>query len=67
MSRLLNDVHLIKLMSTQVLADFFRVSAMAPAMLILVLLTIVLSVFVLVVWPWMGMAVVHPGSGGSAP
>ncbi len=38
LSRLLNDVHLIKLMSTQVFADFFRVSAMAPAMLILVLL-----------------------------
>jgi ABC-type multidrug transport system fused ATPase/permease subunit len=38
MSRLLNDVQRIQRVSTQVLADLVRVGAMAPAMLILVLL-----------------------------
>jgi subfamily B ATP-binding cassette protein MsbA len=62
MSRLLNDVHLIKLMSTQVLADFFRVSAMAPAMLILVLLyDWKLTLFALIVLPVMGYPVVRLG------
>ena len=37
LSRLLNDVNLIKLMSTRLLADSVRVGAMGPAMLALVL------------------------------
>ncbi len=62
LSRLLNDVHLIKLMSTQVFADFFRVSAMAPAMLILVLLyDWKLTLFALIVLPVMGYPVVRLG------
>ena len=62
LSRLLNDVHLIKLMSTQVFADFFRVSAMAPAMLILVLVyDWKLSLFALIVLPVMGYPVVRLG------
>jgi subfamily B ATP-binding cassette protein MsbA len=62
LSRLLNDVHLIKLMSTQVFADFFRVSAMAPAMLILVLIyDWKLTLFALIVLPVMGYPVVRLG------
>ncbi len=62
LSRLLNDVHLIKLASTQVFADFFRVAAMAPAMLILVLIyDWKLTLFALIVLPVMGYPVVRLG------
>ncbi len=62
MSRLLNDVNIIKLMSTQLFADFFRVSAMAPAMLILVLLyDWKLTLFALIVLPVMGYPVARLG------
>ncbi len=62
LSRLLNDVHLIKLMSTQVFSDFFRVSAMAPAMLVLVLIyDWKLTLFALIVLPVMGYPVVRLG------
>ncbi len=62
LSRLLNDVHLIKLMSTRVLADAFRVGAMAPAMLILVLVyDWRITLFSLIVLPLMGYPVVRLG------
>lgn len=62
LSRLLNDVHLIKLMSTQVFSDFFRVSAMAPAMLALVLIyDWKLTLFALIVLPVMGYPVMRLG------
>jgi len=62
LSRLLNDVHLIKLMSTQVFSDFFRVAAMAPAMLVLVLIyDWKLTLFALVVLPVMGYPVMRLG------
>jgi len=62
LSRLLNDVHLIKLVSTLVLADLFRVAAMAPAMLILVLVyDWKLTLFALIVLPVMGYPVVRLG------
>jgi subfamily B ATP-binding cassette protein MsbA len=62
LSRLLNDVHLIKLMSTQVFADFFRVAAMVPAMLALVLIyDWKLTLFALTVLPVMGYPVLRLG------
>ncbi len=62
LSRLLNDVHLIKLMSTQVFSDFFRVAAMAPAMLVLVLIyDWKLTLFALIVLPVMGYPVMRLG------
>jgi len=62
LSRLLNDVHLIKLMSTRLLADFVRVGAMAPAMLILVLVyNWRMTLFALIVLPVMGYPVLRLG------
>jgi len=59
LSRLLNDIHLIKLMSTRLLADFV---AMGPAMLILVLIyDWRMTLFALVVLPVMGYPVVRLG------
>ena len=62
LSRLLNDVHQIKLLSTHLLADFVRVGAMAPAMLILVLIyDWRMTLFALIVLPVMGYPVVRLG------
>ena len=62
LSRLLNDVQLIKLMSTRLLADFVRVGAMAPAMLVLVLIyDWRMTLFALIVLPVMGYPVVRLG------
>jgi subfamily B ATP-binding cassette protein MsbA len=62
LSRLLNDVHLIKLMSTRLLADTVRVGAMGPAMLILVLIyDWRMTLFALVVLPLMGYPVLRLG------
>jgi len=62
LSRLLNDMHLIKLMSTLVLADAFRVGAMAPAMLALVLIyDWRMTVMALIVLPLMGYPVMRLG------
>ena len=62
LSRLLNDVHLIKLMSTRLLADFVRVGAMGPAMLILVLIyDWRMTLFALIVLPVMGYPVLRLG------
>ena len=62
LSRLLNDVHLIKLMSTRVLADTVRVGAMGPAMLILVLIyDWRMTLFSLIVLPLMGYPVLRLG------
>ncbi|MCW8985693.1 MAG: ABC transporter ATP-binding protein/permease [Thermoanaerobaculales bacterium] len=62
LSRLLNDVHLIKLMSTRLLADTVRVGAMGPAMLILVLIyDWRMTLFALIVLPVMGYPVVRLG------
>ena len=62
LSRLLNDVHQIKLLSTHLLADFVRVGAMAPAMLILVLIyDWRMTLFALTVLPIMGYPVVRLG------
>jgi subfamily B ATP-binding cassette protein MsbA len=62
LSRLLNDVHLIKLMSTRLLADTVRVGAMGPAMLILVLIyDWQMTLFALIVLPLMGYPVLRLG------
>jgi subfamily B ATP-binding cassette protein MsbA len=62
LSRLLNDVHLIKLMSTRLLADTVRVGAMGPAMLILVLIyDWRMTLFALIVLPVMGYPVLRLG------
>jgi subfamily B ATP-binding cassette protein MsbA len=62
LSRLLNDVHLIKLMSTHLLADAVRVGAMAPAMLILVLIyDWRMTLFALIVLPLMGYPIIRLG------
>ena len=62
LSRLLNDVHLIKLMSTRLLADTVRVGAMGPAMLILVLIyDWRMTLFALIVLPLMGYPVLRLG------
>ena len=62
LSRLLNDVHLIKLLSTQVLADAVRVGAMGPAMLVLVLVyDWRMTLFALIVLPLMGYPVMRLG------
>ncbi len=62
MSRLLNDIHLIKLMTTRLLADFVRVGAMAPAMLVLVLIyDWRMTLFALIVLPVMGYPVIRLG------
>jgi subfamily B ATP-binding cassette protein MsbA len=62
LSRLLNDVHLIKLMSTRLLADTVRVGAMGPAMLILVLVyDWRMTLFALIVLPLMGYPVMRLG------
>ena len=62
LSRLLNDIHLIKLMSTRLLADFVRVGAMGPAMLILVLIyDWRMTLFALIVLPVMGYPVLRLG------
>jgi len=62
MSRLLNDVQRIQRVSTRVLADLFRVGAMAPAMLILVLIyDWRMTLFALVVLPIMGYPVMRLG------
>ncbi len=62
MSRLLNDVQRIQRVSTQVLADLVRVGAMAPAMLILVLLyDWRMTLFALLVLPLMAYPVVRLG------
>ena len=62
LSRLLNDVHLIKLLSTRLLSDFVRVGAMGPAMLILVLIyDWRMTLFALIVLPVMGYPVVRLG------
>ncbi len=62
LSRLLNDVHLIKLMSTRLLADFVRVGAMGPAMLVLVLIyDWRMTLFALIVLPVMGYPVLRLG------
>ncbi len=62
MSRLLNDVQRIQRVSTTVLADLFRVGAMAPAMLILVLVhDWRMTLFAVIVLPLMGYPVVRLG------
>jgi subfamily B ATP-binding cassette protein MsbA len=62
LSRLLNDVHLIKLMSARLLADTVRVGAMGPAMLILVLIyDWRMTLFALIVLPVMGYPVMRLG------
>jgi len=62
MSRLLNDVQRIQLVTTRVLADLFRVGAMAPAMLILVLVyDWRMTLFALIVLPIMGYPVFRLG------
>ena len=62
MSRLLNDVQRIQLVTTRVLADLFRVGAMAPAMLILVLVyDWRMTLFALIVLPVMGYPVLRLG------
>ncbi len=62
LSRLLNDVHLIKLLSTRLLSDFVRVGAMGPAMLVLVLIyDWRMTLFALTVLPVMGYPVVRLG------
>jgi subfamily B ATP-binding cassette protein MsbA len=62
LSRLLNDVHLIKLMSTRLLADTVRVGAMGPAMLVLVLVyDWRMTLFALIVLPLMGYPVLRLG------
>jgi subfamily B ATP-binding cassette protein MsbA len=62
LSRLLNDVHLIKLMSTRLLADTVRVGAMGPAMLVLVLIyDWRMTLFALIVLPLMGYPVLRLG------
>jgi subfamily B ATP-binding cassette protein MsbA len=62
LSRLLNDVHLIKLLSTQVLADAVRVGAMGPAMLALVLVyDWRMTLISLIVLPLMGYPVMRLG------
>lgn len=62
LSRLLNDVHLIKLMSTRLLADTVRVGAMGPAMLALVLIyDWRMTLFALIVLPLMGYPVLRLG------
>ena len=62
LSRLLNDVHLIKLMSTRLLADAVRVGAMGPAMLILVLIyDWRMTLFALIVLPVMGYPILRLG------
>jgi ATP-binding cassette, subfamily B, bacterial MsbA len=62
MSRLLNDVQRIQRVSTTVLADLVRVGAMAPAMLVLVLIyDWRMTLVALVVLPLMGYPVVRLG------
>jgi subfamily B ATP-binding cassette protein MsbA len=62
LSRLLNDVNLIKLMSTRLLADSVRVGAMGPAMLALVLIyDWRMTLFALIVLPLMGYPVLRLG------
>jgi subfamily B ATP-binding cassette protein MsbA len=62
MSRLLNDVQRIQRVSTLVLADLVRVGAMAPAMLILVLVyDWRMTLFALIVLPVMGYPVMRLG------
>jgi subfamily B ATP-binding cassette protein MsbA len=62
MSRLLNDVQRIQLVTTRVLADLFRVGAMAPAMLILVLVyDWRMTLFAFIVLPIMGYPVFRLG------
>ena len=62
LSRLLNDVHLIKLMSTRLLADTVRVGAMGPAMLVLVLIyDWRMTLFALIVLPLMAYPVLRLG------
>jgi len=62
MSRLLNDVQRIQLLTTRVLADLFRVGAMAPAMLILVLIyDWRMTFFALIVLPVMAYPVLRLG------
>ncbi|RLE33360.1 MAG: hypothetical protein DRJ61_07455 [Acidobacteria bacterium] len=62
MSRLLNDVERIQRVSSRVLADLFRVGAMAPAMLILVLIyDWRLTLFSLIVLPAMGYPMARLG------
>jgi subfamily B ATP-binding cassette protein MsbA len=62
LSRLLNDVHLIKLMSTRLLSDTVRVGAMGPAMLILVLIyDWRMTLFALIVLPLMAYPVLRLG------
>jgi len=62
MSRLLNDVQRIQRVSTTALADLFRVSAMAPAMLILVLVhDWRMTLFAIIVLPVMGYPVLRLG------
>lgn len=62
MSRLLNDVQRIQRVSTQVLADLVRVGAMAPAMLILVLIyDWRMTLVALLVLPIMGYPVMRLG------
>jgi len=62
MSRLLNDVQRIQRVSTTVLADLVRVGAMAPAMLVLVLVyDWRMTLFALIVLPIMGYPVARLG------
>ncbi len=62
MSRLLNDVQRIQRVSTLVLADLVRVGAMAPAMLVLVLVyDWRMTLFALIVLPVMGYPVMRLG------
>jgi len=62
MSRLLNDVQRIQRVSTRALADLVRVGAMAPAMLIMVLIyDWRMTLFALVVLPIMGYPVMRLG------
>jgi subfamily B ATP-binding cassette protein MsbA len=62
LSRLLNDVHLIKLMSTRLFADTVRVGAMGPAMLLLVLIyDWRMTLFALIVLPLMAYPVMRLG------
>ncbi len=62
MSRLLNDVERIQRVTSRVLADLFRVGAMAPAMLILVLIyDWRLTLFSLIVLPAMGYPMARLG------
>jgi len=62
MSRLLNDVQRIQRVSTLVLADLVRVGAMAPAMLLLVLIyDWRMTIFAMVVLPVMAYPVMRLG------